>query len=74
MSESKQGGGPEKARPVAVSPEKLHLARCDPWPLRPLLSHGPHHTICGFLTETRSAQSYSEVPKFNCSFAAGFAG
>jgi len=27
-SEPKRGGGPAKARPVRVSPEKPHLARC----------------------------------------------
>ena len=28
ISESERGGGPEKARPYWVSPEKPHLARC----------------------------------------------
>jgi len=32
MSEPKRGGGPAKARPVGVSPEQPHLARC---PTRP---------------------------------------
>ena len=32
ISEPNQAGGPAKTRPVRVSPEKPHLARCDPRP------------------------------------------